>query len=232
MKQLFPIFILLFCLITGKMTAQTSNVRDGRKYDVGHFDKVLMEGNYKVVLVQSDQPYLIVKAPSEDLYDAIDVETDKGSLVLSVRKRNFNLQQIVLHIGFKELRELKISGGVKLLTDGYVEIDDLSVVIEGGANADMKLKSKSLNVKSDGGSVFDLSGVTDQFSVHVAGAGHVNAKEFKAKEVFFRIEGIGFGTVFASQSLDVRIEGVGKVTYLGKPQVKRVVEGLGSVVEY
>jgi hypothetical protein len=80
--------------------------------------------------------------------------------------------------------------------------------------------------------VFDLSGVTDKLSVKMAGAGHVNARELTAKEVFFRIEGLGFGSVHATELLDVRIEGMGKVTYVGDPETRRIVNGLGSVVPY
>ena len=113
-----------------------------------------------------------------------------------------------------------------------MSVDDLSLQVEGGAKGGLKLKARSLEVTSNGGVVFDLSGITDKLSVKVAGAGHVDARELTAREVFFRVEGLGFGSVHATDILDVRIEGMGKVTYVGNPETRRIVNGLGSVVPY
>lgn len=96
----------------------------------------------------------------------------------------------------------------------------------------MKMKAQSVDVVTNGGAVFDLSGITGALSVKVAGAAHVNAREMTAKEVTFRVEGVGFGSVHATDLLDVKIEGVGKVTYKGTPTVRRIIEGLGKVEEY
>jgi hypothetical protein len=121
---------------------------------------------------------------------------------------------------------------MKLVTDGFVEVDDFKVLVEGGARVNMKIKARSIGVVSNGSAIFDLSGITGTLSVKVAGAGHVNARELTAKEVTFRVEGVGFGSVYATDLLDVKIEGVGKVTYKGSPTVRRIIEGLGKVEEY
>jgi hypothetical protein len=77
-----------------------------------------------------------------------------------------------------------------------------------------------------------MEGVTRGLNVKVTGAGHVKASELEAEDVVFRVEGVGFGSVYAKHLLDVRIDGVGKVTFKGKPELKRIVQGLGSVEAY
>jgi len=170
--------------------------------------------------------------PSDDMFDALDIKTQGSTLNIGVRKMNFNLTRVELHIGFKELQSVHIKGGVKLVTDGFVEVGDFAILIEGGGNVDMKMKATSIDVTSNGGAVFELEGITGSLSVKVAGAGHVNARDMTAKEVTFRVEGIGFGSVYATDLLDVTIEGVGKVTYKGTPKVRRIIEGLGKVEQY
>lgn len=203
-----------------------------RTIPVKEFSSIYIEGGYRVYLYQTSDPYLKIKAPSDSHIDALDVESDSRKLRLSVKRQQLTLSRMELHIGFSNLEELHISGGVKLTTDGFVSVEDLRIRIDGAVNGNIKLKARSVEVISNGGSVFDLSGVTDRLSVEVAGAGHVNARELTAKNVTFSVEGVGFGSVYATDDLDVRIEGLGKVTYSGNPKVKRLVEGLGSVVQY
>lgn len=225
--------VFFFSVTAGSyIRAQNNSDKYKRNYPVDNFDKVYLEGNYRVYLYQSQKPFLKIEAPSDDMYDAIDVDSDGSSLKLSVRKNHFNLNRIELSIGFPSLKELHISGGIKLTTDGYLNTGDLDIMLEGGANVDMSLKAGNINVKSEGGVILEMRGVAESLAVKVSGAGHVNARELTAKDVIFRIEGVGFGSVYATNLLDVRIEGVGKVTFKGQPEVKRIIQGLGSVEQY
>ncbi len=225
--------VFLFVLLVGGALQGAGQKQDlSRNFPVEPFSSIAVEGNFKVFLYQSEKPYLRVLAPSDDMYDALDIHTSGGVLQISVRHHTFNLTRVELHIGFMDLKELRVTGGVRLVTDGFVELKDFRILLEGGGNVNMKVKSGSIEVISNGGAVFDLAGVTDRLTVKVAGAGHVNARELTAREVTFRVEGVGFGSVHASHLLDVKIEGVGKVTYVGSPDVKRIIEGLGKVEQY
>jgi DUF4097 and DUF4098 domain-containing protein YvlB len=166
------------------------------------------------------------------MYDAIEVNSDNGALQLSIKKTRFYLNRIELQIGSPALKELEVSGDIKVTTDGYLDVNDLSLLVQGGANVDMSLKAKSIDVKCEGAVLLEMRGVTDNLSVKISGAGHVNARELTAKEVTIRIEGVGFGSVYATNLLDVKIEGVGKVTYKGNPEIKRIISGLGKVEQY
>lgn len=223
------VYALFFLLIPAWSPAMGDTIGDMRSYPVENFTRLTLRGNYKVILYQSQEPFLKVKASSDELYDALDIDSDGRSLGLSVRREVFNLGKAELHIGFPSLEKLSVTGGVKLETHGYLELNDLHVRMEGGVNVDLKAKARTLEIESSGGALFDLSGVSERLSVKVMGAGHVNAGQLTAREVIFRVEGVGFGSVHATDLLDVKIEGVGKVTYRGNPEVRRIVEGLGSV---
>lgn len=231
MKTIFIIMsvavtILTSCGVTGQEDVNT------RYFEISGFSKINLEGGFRVFLYQTSDPYLKVKAPTDAHIDALVVDTGNDNLKLYVRRNHLNLSRMELHIGFSNLEEIGISGGVKLTTDGYVELDDLRIINDGAVNGDIKIKAATIEVVSNGASLFEISGIADKLSVRVAGAAHVNARELTAKEVVFRVEGLGFGSVHATDELDVRIEGAGKVTYKGNPNVRRVVEGLGSVNEY
>ncbi len=231
MKKIFPFLTLAFLLTVCSIQAEAEE-NGSRNFPVKDFSGIQITGNFKVFLYQAETPYLKVKAPSDDIYDALEVESGGGTLSVSTNKRILNLNRTELHIGFRQLDDIRCSGGLKVVSDGYLEVNQLNIFSEGSVNMDMKLKASSLEVTCNGGGIFNLSGVTGNLSVKVAGAGHVNARDLVAKEVTFRVGGVGFGSVHATGLLDVKIEGVGKVTYKGNPDVKRIVQGLGSVVEY
>jgi len=232
MKHFFFLMILCGSSFLSMSFAQVPDNKNLRNYQVGNFERIYLEGNYRVYLYKSNQPFLKVEAPSDDMYDAIKVDSDGGALKLSVSKTRFYLNRIDLHIGFPDLREIEVNGDIKLTTDGYLDVKDLYVLVEGAANVDMSLKSQNIRVKCEGGVILELRGVTNSLDVKVSGAGHANARELNAKEVTFRVEGVGFGSVHATEILDVKIEGVGKVTYKGNPEIKRIISGLGKVEEY
>jgi hypothetical protein len=224
----FLLFAFSF-LVAASSSGFEFDTRYAREYPVDKFSEIELEGNYKVFLYQSVKPFLKVKAPSDDMYDALEIRTEGKKLEVSVRKAHININRIELNIGFEDIRGLYLRGGMKLVTDGFIEVGDLYVDVEGAANADLKLKAKSMEVNSKGGSVFEMEGVAGVLKVKVTGAGHVKARDLEADDVFFRVEGVGFGSVHAKHLLDVKIDGVGKVTFKGTPELKRIVQGLGSV---
>jgi len=231
MKIQFSIIVFAF-FVFSSCVARGQDDSEMRSIPVNEFSRIYVEGGYRVFLYQVSDPFLKIKAPTDSHIDALDIESNSHNLKLSVKRRQLNLSRVELHIGFSSLDELHISGGVKITTDGFVSMDNLRIFNEGAVYGDIKIKAGTVEVISNGASLFELSGVADKMIVKVAGAAHVNARDLTAKEVVFRVEGLGFGSVHAINDLDVRIEGAGKVTYKGKPNVRRVVEGLGSVAEY
>jgi hypothetical protein len=232
MKQFIFLMVILCSSFATVSYGQPPNDKNKRDYPVGNFDKIVLEGNYRVFLYHSEKPFLKVEAPSDDMYDAIKVDNDMGALQLSILKTRFYLNRIDLYIGSPALRGLEVSGDIKLTTDGYLDVNDLDLLVQGGASVDMSLKAKSIGIRCEGAVLLELRGVTDNLSVRISGAGHVNSRELTSKDVTIRVEGVGFASVNATNLLDVKIEGVGKVTYKGNPEIKRIISGLGKVEQY
>ena len=71
MKQFFSFMIFLTFFLSYTVIAQDVSDKNKRNYPVAGFDKIYLEGNYRVYLYKSDTPFLKVEAPSDDMYDAI-----------------------------------------------------------------------------------------------------------------------------------------------------------------
>jgi len=231
MKQvlLFTIFSLLFSFA---LSAQADEDWNTKTYEVDDFSELYIEGGYRIHLIQGDETKVLVKATDNDVFDYLQVKQWGDELRIDVEPDNLEFDRIALYITFKSLNKLHIEGGVKLYTDGYLDLKDLNMYVGGGAKIEMDMKADAVKIVSEGGVMFALDGIAKSLDVKLSGAGHVNAEDFKVKDAEFEIEGVGTGSVYATETLYAKIEGVGKVSYKGNPKVTKDVDGLGSVTRH
>jgi hypothetical protein len=199
-----------------------------RTYQVQPFTKIYLEGTYKVVLEQGSQSGLKIETDQEN-FRYIDVQSDAETLNLRIVKKRFSLEELILYITFKDLEKLVIEGGINMETRGYVDLKDFYLQVEGGAIIKMNLKANKVRVNGQGGVKFELDGIVEELEAVLSGAGYLDAIDLKTKRCDFKIEGVGAGSVYATESLNATINGVGKIRYKGEPQVYKKIEGVGSV---
>lgn len=222
-------FVLLSSVSLAKPAMNFQNDRESKIYEIGNFSELLLEGAFKVYLIQGDETSMKVETSAPVAFDYLNVTNRNGYLHVHVDREPFDFSRVSIFITFKTLERLEIEGGLKLRSRGYLDLDDLFVCLEGGAKIELQTKAKDITIESEGGVMFDLDGVAQSLDVKVSGAGHIDAGELECKDVSFRIDGVGTGRVFATKTLYAEINGVGKIRYLGNPEVTENIEGLGSV---
>ncbi len=229
MKSISFIAIAILLLVSFQSFSQDDDDWATKTYRPGEFTGIKLEGGFRVFLIQGNENTITVKATDSEVFDQIEVKTGNDELKLEVDRKTFNFNRVNLYITFKTLESIKIEGGVKLSTRGYLNLNDLSVAVEGGAKIELDVKAENVQISGEGGVLFELKGVAESLDVKVSGAGHVNADELKTKDVTFRVEGVGTGSVYATKTLNASIQGVGKVRYRGNPEVTKYIDGVGSV---
>jgi hypothetical protein len=231
MKTIPVLLLLLLATFTSPTKLMASpqwDDDDVQTYDIANFNRIEIEGGYKVILRQSDKPALRIKADEED-FEYIDVNSDYETLSIKLKEKHFTFESMVLYIEFVELNEIEIEGGVKLETKGYVELNDFTLHVEGGAKIEMGMKANHFKVVGEGGVSFDFRGITKSMDARISGAGNLDADELKSESVTIEIEGVGGASVYATDYLKATIEGVGKIRYKGDPRVEKNIEGIGFV---
>ncbi len=231
--QLIPYivaFILFSMVFPAICFAQTEEMLS-RNYETGKFSGLFLEGSFEVQLIQGDKESLEVRAFDIRAFEYLNIANENGLLHLNVSRKPFDFSKVRLLITFKNLEQLHVFGGVKLETNGYLDLENLNILLEGGAKVTLLLKARDVNLENKGGLLCEMSGIADKLNARLAGAGHINAGELKTKEVNFRIEGIGTAKVFATKTLNASIKGAGKIRYRGNPEITQSIEGLGSVVQ-
>lgn len=232
MKLKFFISVFLAVIFSFTVIAQEEDNWDAKNFEVGDFSEITLDGAFKVYLIQGDHCSVKVKASNDDVFENIKIRRNQNEVEIKMDQSFFKYSRISLYITFKTLEKLSIEGGVNLKTNGYIDLNNFEVNIEGGANIDLDMKAKNVEVYGEGGFLFELKGVADKLDVTIKGAGHVSAAELKTKDVSFTVAGFGTGSVYATNSLNAKIEGVGKLRYKGDPKVNQYIDGLGSVKPY
>jgi hypothetical protein len=231
MKIKLSIFIFLFLLIAVPLGVFAVPDREGdqtRAFEVSNFDKIYLKGGYKVFLEQSVKSGLRIKA-DEEAFAQIDVASANGTLEVEITKTYLNFECVELYISFVDLTELHVEGGVKLETDGFVDLQDFYLHVEGGAKIEMGMKVDNLMVIGEGGASFEFKGVAESLDARISGIGYLDADELTTKSVTFKVEGIGGGSVNATEFLNARVEGLGKIRYIGNPKIEKSITGIGLV---
>lgn len=223
------LFVLLSGVSQAKPAINFQNNRESKIYEIGDFSELLLEGAFKVYLIQGDETSVKVEASDPVAFDYLNVTNRNGYLHVHVDREPFNFSRVSVFVTFKTLGRLEIEGGMKLRSRGYLDLEDLFVSLEGGAKIELQTKANDITIETEGGVMFDLNGVAQSLNVKIAGAGHIDAGELECKNASFKIDGLGTGRVFATETLFAQIKGVGKIRYLGNPEVTENIEGLGSV---
>lgn len=128
------------------------------------------------------------------------------------------------------LSTLAIDGGISIGIASKAET--LAITVNGAAVITTlePLALTTLSCQISGAASLDLSGTSETASYSLDGAGSVQAKDLKAKNVTASIDGAGSMVVYASSSLNASIEGVGSITYYGSPtDVVTSGGGIGSI---
>src|SRR5690554_444151 len=225
------LFVLGVLFMNGfvAVAAAQNDDSNSRVYETDTFDRLFLEGAFNVELIQGKRPSVKMQVSDPKAFDYLKLTNENGMLHVHVDRKPFDLRKITLYITFDELNWMRIFGSIRLQTKGYLDLDEIEMTLEGGARINFQAKADVISIVNKGGVMVELSGVTDVLDVYMAGAGHINAGELKAKDVDFRIDGVGTGKVYATRSLNATIKGAGKISYKGDPEVKENIEGLGSV---
>jgi len=195
---------------------------------VRSFDRISVQGGFSVSLEQGNENGLIIRGLNESLETTI-VENDtlEGWLRVSREKLSLNSPHLVIRV--KELREIVVEGGAKIMSEGYLDLKELQVSVEGGAKVDLKAKAEVIKLTGEGGVVFDLEGVCSKLTANLYGAAYLDAEALNTDTAQINLQGVGYARIDVNDLLDAHVEGVGKVRYTGSPKVLKHIEGLGKI---
>lgn len=228
------VFALLGILIVSLLTSCTTDINKSKSgysektFNEGSFSKIKLQGGYNVKLIQGEKSSVVLKT-AKDLIDKIHISIENEELIVETNVKNIGTDEVLLTITVENLDDIKIEGGVYLTTEGYIEMKNFNMNVEGGANIKMMIKADTFKTKASGGVNMEFEGIANQFTAISEGAANIDADHFEALHVICRVSGVGNASVYATKELDAKVEGVGKIGYRGEPKITKKIDGIGLV---
>lgn len=224
--------IALFIAILTLTGCQGGIVGNGkvetRNEKIGDFTRLVIGGNFRVILEPCDKPYLKMEL-DENLFDITKVYEEGNTLRIETRLNILRAREKNLYIGIKDLEEMELSGAIKMVSDSVLRLGSLDILVTGAARIEFEIEAKSLKMDLSGASECDFRGKLDELRVQLSGAGDFDALDLMARKVKIDMSGAGSARVYAKETLDVSISGVGSVRYRGEPEIHKNISGLGSL---
>jgi hypothetical protein len=187
-----------------------SGARKTERRDVAEFDRLTVEGAYRVEVNCGAGARALEIEADDNLLPFIRTEVEGGRLRIRGDRGMKTETMPLVRISVPDLKEVSVPGATDFRLDG--------------------LANDAFQLNVEGASRFRAAGRTGRLDIKLNGAGLVDARELRAASVSVVNNGAGTVSVHASDSLDATVNGVGTIDYYGDPKtVNPQVNGVGRI---
>ena len=107
---------------------------------------------------------------------------------------------------------------------------ELTLNLNGAAEADLLLNVQSLTIDAKGASKLELQGTAEKANITIAGAGELEAEDLLTQVMHINCAGASKAEVNVATELWAQAAGASKITYKGTPRVKQSMAVGGSTI--
>lgn len=135
-------------------------------------------------------------------------------------------------IAVPELRKISIYGASKIETmdEQTLSQQNLTLDLNGAAEADLKLAVKNLNIEAKGASKLELEGRAENVEITIAGAGKVDADDLVTQNMRINCAGASQAEIHVVRELWAQAAGASRISYQGNPTIKQKMTVGGSFI--
>jgi HSP20 family molecular chaperone IbpA len=135
-------------------------------------------------------------------------------------------------IAVPELRKISIYGASKIETmdEQTLSQPNLTLDLNGAAEADLKLAVKNLNIEAKGASKLELEGRAENVEITIAGAGKVDADDLVTQNMRINCAGASQAEIHVVRELWAQAAGASRISYQGNPTIKQKMAVGGSFI--
>jgi hypothetical protein len=214
-----------------------------KTFELAEFKSIYVNSNYVVYLKQSNKQEVIAEAP-QDIIALTTVVLDNGVLMVNVERKPDNPNKSVwakiddiklgqtmkLHVSVKNINELQVNGGGKIISENSLASDYLTLSVAGSGSMDLDIKGNTLKTDISGSGSIAIKGYATSNTITNSGAGTLNAFGCELESAKIKIAGSGSAEVSVTGDLDVLILGSGSVKHKGNTKtVTKKIFGSGTV---
>lgn len=225
--------IMLLALAALALTASAALAAPGaRNYTITSFDRIRVDGPYKVRLVTGVAPFARASGSPEAL-DGVAIEVQGRTLIVHSNRSSWGgypgrqTGPVEINVGTHDLATASLNGSGSLSIDKVRGLSfDLTIQGAGAANI-AKVDVDQLKVGISGAGSTTLAGRAPKMTAIIRGASLFDASALAVKDAVVGAEGPAIVKVNAISSAKIDANGTGSVEVTGNPAC--TVKANGSV---
>lgn len=130
------------------------------------------------------------------------------------------------------LRQITVfgAGDIESAEGQVLAQPELTLHLNGAAEADLLLNVQSLTIDAKGACKLDIEGSADRANITIAGAGELEAEDLLTQVMHINCAGASKAEVNVASELWAQAAGASKITYKGTPRVKQNMAVGGSTI--
>lgn len=224
---------ILFSMLLLTATIPALVAQDWKKSPhVSGFTSLQVSHGIDVYISQGNSEKLTIEAKGFD-EDKVRAEVHNGVLRLYINRESWGFnwgknRYVKAYLTFKQLNEIKASGGSNLFSEGVLSFNSLQVNASGGSTVKLNLKADKLQLEVAGGSDAKLIGSARQFIAESSGGSDLDARQLMAESCIVNANGGSDAYVTASKELTMKASGGSDIYYSGSARVVSKSESGGS----
>jgi len=236
MKSIVAIVLML---VTTASIAQTTK----KTLELPEFKGIYVNSNYTVYLKQTNKQEVNVEALTE-IYSVSDIKVENGILMVNIERKpetpNKSLWAKIddikvnptmkLYVSVKNISELAVNGGGKIVSENSIASDFMSVAVNGNGSMDVDLKGNTVKAEVSGSGNLTLKGYATSIDAVVSGAGSFSGFSCGVETAKVKVSGSGVCELNVTNTLDALVLGSGTVKHKGNTKTAtKKIYGSGVV---
>jgi len=215
------LLILAFTTLTMHLFASECT---SRTIKLPAFNKIAIIGGYKISVVQSNTPTLVITGKTA-IVQKIKVSVRDGLLMVEMPKYKDRRMRVksdeipTIRLSFKRINNLFADGFVDISSVRQLRFGNLTVRLKGSSKMNISLSCSYLELETNGATYINLQGVAKSLNLHMRGAGMFDGYNLVTQKTDVTIDGTGKARINAQEKLSGQINGFGTLFYKGNPTV-------------
>ncbi|MBK5279419.1 MAG: DUF2807 domain-containing protein [Bacteroidia bacterium] len=238
MKSLNLVFLFI---LTASIALQAQVTK--KILELPEFKSIYVNSNYTIYLKQTNKQEVSVEALTE-IYELTTIVVENGVLMVNVDRKPETANKSVwskiddikinpamkLMVSIKNINELQVNGGGKIVSENSIASDYLSLSVAGSGSIDLDIKGNNLKTEIGGAGNISLKGYASSNDIQLSGSGNLKAFGCELESAKIKVSGSGSAELTVSTSLDAVLMGSGSVKHKGNTKsVTKKVYGSGVI---
>lgn len=211
------ILLLFFAVPThaqwGKKIKGNGNVTQENR-EVGAYEKISIDGNIGVVLVEGKEGDIILQA-EDNLIKYIEVRVVNGALRIKSKDRTelrpSKGNQILVTVPIQEVNKISLNGSGEVKGTQTLKSNEIKLQINGSGDMYIDVSANEVKAAINGSGDITVTGKTDIFEATVTGSGDIEGYGLVANTCNAKVIGSGDIECNAKQKLNAKIIGSGDI---------------------